>query len=67
MIQKTQAGPEWLNESLDLNPFDMLLHYLTHTVHVPKTLAVLKHFCKEESAKNPQQCERRIAITITKI
>ncbi len=55
---------EWPNQSLNLNPIEMLWHDLKQSIHArkPSNVAELKQFCKEEWAKiPPQRCERLIA------
>ncbi len=55
---------EWLSQSLDLNPIEMLWHNLKQSIHTrnPSNVIELKQFCKEEWAKiPPQQSERLIA------
>ncbi|KAK3515159.1 hypothetical protein QTP70_008187 [Hemibagrus guttatus] len=55
---------EWPNQSLDLNPIEMLWHDLKKVVHAqkPSNVAELQQFCKDEWAKiPPQRCNRLIA------
>ncbi|KAK3552084.1 hypothetical protein QTP70_033659 [Hemibagrus guttatus] len=55
---------EWLSQSPDLNPIEMLWHDLKKVVHArkPSNVAELQQFCKDEWAKiPPQRCNRLIA------
>uniref|UniRef100_A0AAZ3NY09 Tc1-like transposase DDE domain-containing protein n=1 Tax=Oncorhynchus tshawytscha TaxID=74940 RepID=A0AAZ3NY09_ONCTS len=53
--QKKICLLEWLSQSPDLSPIEMLWHDLKRTVHTrhPKNIADLKQFCKEEWSKIP--------------
>ncbi len=54
---------EWISQSPDLNPIEMLWLDLKQSIHAlkPSSVAELKQFCKEEWAKiPPQRCKRLI-------
>ena len=55
---------EWPSQSPDLNPIEMLWHYLKKAVHArkPSNVAELQQYCKDEWAKIPPQgCKKLIA------
>ena len=55
---------KWPSQSADLNPIEMLWHYLKRAVDArkPSNVAESKQFCQEEWAKiPPQRCKRWIA------